>query len=525
MRLNGRNVIFDTNQAGEPFRSFAVPLRVLSETMFFLRCCCFLITLVTSAGAQSAAWFAIQVVDEQTGRGVPLVTLTTVNHIAQTTDSAGWLAFREPGLMDREVYFHVSAPGYAVPKDGFGYSGLRLTPRLGEVKVIKIMRLNIAERLYRVTGQGIYRDSELLGKESPLPRANFNQTLGQDSVQVVPFKSRLFWLWGDTNKANYPLGNFHTTCAWSDLPEKGGLSPDEGVHLEYLTTEAGEIRPMLPMEAPGPVWLFGLLTAPDAAGKEHLLAHYGRFKDLATRLEHGIAEYDESLGRLVPMTVLGDEFDWQHPMGNAVRVQNDEGDFYYFADSFAMTRVPAKADEILNPSAYQALSWSDAEQDYLWQQKSPPATQASEAKAIQDQKMPPSRALMQLKDALTGKPVLIHRSSIQWNAYRKCWIMIANQNKGDVSLLGEVWYAEAPTPSGPWLKAVKIATHPKYTFYNPRQHPFFDQEGGRLIYFEGTYAETFSGNPVATPRYDYNQLMYRLDLSDPRLDVVKPVHR
>ena len=39
----------------------------------------------------------------------------------------------------------------------------------------------------------------------------------------------------------------------------------------------------------------------------------------------------------------------------------------------------------------------------------------------------------------------------------------------------------------------------------------------RLVYFEGTYVTTFSGNPVATPRYDYNQIMYRLDLADPRL--------
>jgi hypothetical protein len=60
-------------------------------------------------------------------------------------------------------------------------------------------------------------------------------------------------------------------------------------------------------------------------------------------------------------------------------------------------------------------------------------------------------------------------------------------------------------------------THEQYSFYNPAQHPFFDQEGGRLIYFEGTYAETFSGNPCPTPRYDYNQVMYRLDLADPRL--------
>ena len=28
-----------------------------------------------------------------------------------------------------------------------------------------------------------------------------------------------------------------------------------------------------------------------------------------------------------------------------------------------------------------------------------------------------------------------------------------------------------------------------YTFYNPTQHPFFDQDKGRQIYFEGTYVK------------------------------------
>lgn len=474
-----------------------------------------------TAQAAPAEWFAIHVVDEQTGRGVPLVSLTTTNQITHVTDSAGWIAFNEPGLMEREVFFTVSAPGYTVPKDGFGFSGVRLKPKLGEVKEVKVMRLNIAERLYRITGQGIYRDSELLGKECPLPKANFNATMGQDSVQVLPWQGRLFWLWGDTNKVNYPLGNFHSTCAWSDLPEKGGLNPAEGIHLEYITDEDGQIRKMLPMEAPGPVWIFGMLVVPDSAGKEHLLGHYGRYKDLGKRLEHGIAEYDEAQGRFTPMTVLGDEFEWQHPQGNAVRVKDDEGDFFYFADCFALTRVPAKYDDILNPGAYEALAWSDKEQDYLWQKSAAPATQLGEAKAIADKKMPASRALLQLKDALTGKPVQIHRSSVNWNASRKAWIMIGNQAGGDVSYLGEIWYAEAPTPSGPWLKAVKIASHPDYSLYNPRQHVFFDQDGGKVIYFEGTYTNTFSGNLTLTPRYDYNQLMYRLDLSDPRLDVVR----
>jgi hypothetical protein len=82
---------------------------------------------------------------------------------------------------------------------------------------------------------------------------------------------------------------------------------------------------------------------------------------------------------------------------------------------------------------------------------------------------------------------------------------------------GEVWFSEADTPAGPWAYARRVAEHGTYNFYNPTQHPFFDQEGGRLIYFEGTYTASFSGAKVHTPRYDYNQIMYRLALDDPRL--------
>ena len=33
---------------------------------------------------------------------------------------------------------------------------------------------------------------------------------------------------------------------------------------------------------------------------------------------------------------------------------------------------------------------------------------------------------------------------------------------------------------------------------------------GRIIHFEGTYTYDFSGNPDKTPRYNYNQVLYRL---------------
>ena len=95
--------------------------------------------------------------------------------------------------------------------------------------------------------------------------------------------------------------------------------------------------------------------------------------------------------------------------------------------------------------------------------------------------------------------------------------MIAVQVRGKPSILGEVYYAESDKPEGPWPWAKKVVTHDRYSFYNPAHHPFFDQQDGRIIYFEGTYTFTFSRKEDPTPRYDYNQIMYRLDLSDARL--------
>lgn len=471
-----------------------------------------------AALAAPGDYFAIHVMDETTGRGVPLVTLKTTNHIALTTDSAGWIAFNEPGLMERSVYFSLESPGYAVSKDGFGYAGVRLTPVAGKKAEVKVLRTNVAQRVCRLTGQGIYRDSILLGHEPPLPRPNlFADVMGQDSVQVVPWKDRYFWIFGDTLKDSYPLGNFHSTAAWSDAPERGGLDPENGIHFEYVTDDKGSVAKMLPVDEPGVVWLFGMLTVPDTQQKEHLMAHYSRWRDLGKRLEHGLAEYDDATGRFNRVAVLGDEFQWQHPRHNAVTVRGEGGDWIHFCAPYCQTRVKADYEAVQNTSSYEALAWSQEHGDYVWQSTTGPTTQVEEEDLIKQGKMPKEKARMQVVDANTGKTVRLHAGSVHWNAHRKRWIMIAVQEQGDVSYLGEVWYLEAKAVEGPWRKAVKVASHPKYSFYNPSHHAFFDQQGGKIIYFQGTYAETFSGNPVATPRYDYNQLMYRLDLDDERL--------
>jgi hypothetical protein len=121
-------------------------------------------------------------------------------------------------------------------------------------------------------------------------------------------------------------------------------------------------------------------------------------------------------------------------------------------------------------------------------------------------------------DASSSKPVKHHHGSVAWNPYRKRWVSIFTQERGESSYLGEIYYGEADAPEGPWRKAVKVVTHDRYSFYNPKQHPYFSAEQGRYLYFEGTYTTTFSRRGDATPLYDYNQIMYRLDLNDRRLD-------
>ena len=102
--------------------------------------------------------------------------------------------------------------------------------------------------------------------------------------------------------------------------------------------------------------------------------------------------------------------------------------------------------------------------------------------------------------------------------------MIVKEDEG-IANHGTIWFAEADTPLGPWVYAKRILRHDYYNFYNPLQHAFFDQDNGRVIFFEGTYSDFFYAGGPLTPRYNYNQIMYRLDLGDPRLALPVPVYR
>ncbi len=97
-----------------------------------------LVSAVIGAVPDSADYFKITVVDQETGRGVPLDELRTVNNIRLYTDPAGVVAFYEPGLMEKRLFFHVSSHGYEFAKDEFGFRGARLQVKPGGSATLKI---------------------------------------------------------------------------------------------------------------------------------------------------------------------------------------------------------------------------------------------------------------------------------------------------------------------------------------------------------------------------------------------------
>ncbi len=490
-----------------------------------------LLALVLAAAPTQSRYFTITVVDEQTGRGVPLVELRTVNGIRCITDSNGVIAFSEPGLMGQTVFFSVQSHGYEFSKDGFGYRGKALAVKEGGNARLTIHRRNIAERLYRVTGGGIYRDSVLVGRPVPIRQPVLNgQVLGSDSVVNALYRGKIYWFWGDTNRPAYPLGNFHVPGATSLLPADGGLDPEVGIDLHYWVDQSGFARPMAQMPGEGPTWISGLVALPDPVRGERLFAAYAKVRPPLTIYERGLVEFNDARQRFERVATFAADAPL-YPKDHPFRHRVNGVDYIYFADPYPLVRVRADAEHLKRPEDYEAFtclrvgSRLDKIQldrtaagalRYGWKKNTPPVGPALQARLIREGRLKAEEVLLHLRDATTGKAVLAHRGSVYWNRYRNRWVMIAVES-GGTSPLGEVWYAEADTPLGPWVYARKIVTHDRYSFYNPKQHPFFDKEGGRIIFFEGTYSQTFSGNPEATPRYDYNQLLYKLDLGDPRL--------
>jgi len=465
--------------------------------------------------------FAIRVVDDSTQRGVPLVALATPWADTYLTDSQGMIAYCDPDHLGQRVRFTVSSHGYELPGAVIDLDAVADTSA-----VLGIRRANIAERLYRITGQGIYRDSVLLGLTTPLERPAINGlVMGQDSVQTALYRGKIFWIWGDTGRAAYPLGNFRASGAQSDLPSAGGLAPDRGVNLQYFVDGNGFSRGMVEAFAPtnAPTWLGAMIAVSDAGGQEQLFASYAKAAPDLSPLQRGLVRFNDVSQTFERVITDYSLTDFVGPDGHPTKVRHPGREYIYYQPPF---RIPATAESLLDRSTYEVFSAygpngsssldraPDGTLRYDWK---PGAALVTRDKLRAAQVGLDQALDGHVCDISTGAGIEEHgNSSRAWNMYRKRFAQMVLET-GGASFLGELWYAEGDTPLGPWVYARKIISHVAYTFYNPRQHPFFDRESGRIVFVEGTYTKTFSGPGPVTPRYEYNQIMYRLDLADERL--------
>lgn len=435
--------------------------------------------------SNNSAPFEIKLVDRENGWPVPLVELRTTHHVRFISDNAGRVAIDAPELMERKTAFIVVADGYEAQADGFGQRLIRTTPRAGESITFELDRTGIAKRLGRLTGGGLFAESQKLGLERDWPESGI---AGCDSIQSTVHNGKLFWSWGDTSIFSYPLGLFHMTGATTSQTPLQSFEPPIRLRLNYFTDDSDAPRTIAKMQGDGPTWLSGFASLPDQTGKNRLVASYIKIKPPMEGYESGLCVWNDSEERFDHLKTVwkkSEELKTEPPIprGHTVTIDVEDGKkVVLFGDPFPALRCPATFE-----------AWQD---DSQWEVLTPQA----EVQAADDSEV--------------VKP---HSGSIAWNEHRKRWVCVFMQSLGKPSAFGELWYTEADSPYGPWGPAVKVLSHANYTFYNPRLHAELNPEQPAILLFEGTYTHTFANNAIPTPRYDYNQVLYRLDLDDPKL--------
>lgn len=431
----------------------------------------------------------IVVTEKGTGWPVPLVELRTTNHVRFVTDNAGIIAFDLPELMGQETWFGVHGHGYEVKADAFGYHGVRLVPQRGQTLKVEVERTIIAKRLGRLTGTGLFGESQKLGLATDWQDAKI---VGCDSVLNAVYRGKLFWAWGDTTLAKYPLGIFDTSSATTGLQPLKSFEPPLRLSFEYFVDDQNKPRGVAKMPGTGPTWLSGYVSLPDKDGGSKLVATYVKIKPPLEAYECGLCVWNDDKQAFEKFKVI-----WSKSADTPKQPAAPEGHPAFWKDEENRQWVlfGNPLPKLRCPATFEA--WQDPAQ---WQH------------------IEPQKNLDSVKD---GKPVVPHTGSIAWNAYRQRWVTVFMESFGKPSAFGELWYAESRAPTGPWGPAIKVLSHDNYTFYNPRLHPEFTSADSPMLIFEGTFTEQFANRPQPTPRYDYNQILYRLDLDDSALSAVQ----
>ena len=508
-------------------------------------------------------YFALKAVDSVTGRGVPQVDFVASDGARYTTDNAGNVAFHRPGQGGAAETFTVESygygPGWAATAVTPTPNQIRLSPQDGVAVTLPVVRSQIAQRLYRETGQNTYDESIKLGRPSPVQfPLNDNASIdGQDTVQTAIYKDKIYWFYGDTfsdfgndNAGGFFGGgadsaNFRTTVATSDLPASGGLSPDVGTNRTYVTNADGGPKSVFPesnFPTGGLYWLGVPFVVNDAAGNETMVANY-TIVNGPPGGQHGFARWNDVAQEFDPINTFSTS-NPINPSGSATTTTFDGQPYYVLTMGMSQARVPASYAAVTDITQYEVFTpfaadtnWDDAGSVsssrvvrdaagapvWAWRKNVKPMSSLDQENFVDRGLWTWAQTPFALANADNpGQHVAFSSASISYNAYRGAWTMVGQQVFGD-SFLGETWYSEAPGVTGPWATTRKVATNAakkdSYTFYNLWQHPYFSA-GSKYLYFEGTNTDFLVGGGLRGEFFDNADLTgYKFTWVDPNLDV------
>lgn len=511
---------------------------------------------------------AVEVDSNGIESGIPLVLFRTAgNYISLFTDSAGNAAFNEPGLMDGPLFFNVLADGYEIdpspsveiyelPYD----SGVVLNvSKYGSAKVL-MRRTQMAARLYRLTGSGLYRDSVLTNASGDIPDSIISScreviddvgVLGQDTVMTGTYKGKVFWFFGDTTCQRSARQNncedygMYTVGATSCVPQSNGkCKANEPPGLKYFSSQEGgflHVKPMAPDIAPYEqnTWIAAVMVFTNSNGEEVMYSNYMKNPgdgENAGSIQSGMAKWNDAL------EVFEATSSWPldiaflngvHTMQLLGEDVNADG-YVYMSGGL---RVLATEETVIEYTSYQQYNLDT----HMWEYLYAGLGRLGEGNSTTAKHV--GATTRKIKLHLTSLlPSSWSVASVEWSEYVGMYVVLGNGG-----MHGGIYLAVGPRVTGPWSKGVLVASHNTSgtSCYNQVLLPHLFRDNGRYIQFACTFTamwsdtdNEFSDSSWSTclfgmndgancantvPRYEYNNLVYEVDV-EAVLEAEKLVH-
>ena len=190
----------------------------------------------------------------------------------------------------------------------------------------------------------------LTGDDVPIREPLLNgQVFGQDSVVNAVYQGKIYWFWGDTNRPDYPLGNFHVPGAISELPGQRRARARGRRQLELLRRRPAASpgpRPRCPAKArPGSRAWSSSRIGDGASGCSPSTPRSAR---CSRSTSAGSREFNPQTQRFekVAQFPAAAAYRGEYPDGHPFLYQDHGVEYVYYANPYPLIRVPADPEQL-----------------------------------------------------------------------------------------------------------------------------------------------------------------------------------